>query len=161
MFRYRRLDGALDMTFGRGAANFLVDQPAAVAQAVLTRLNLWQGEWWLDLTEGTPWLQQILGKPRGPGSPDAAIRERILGTPYVTHITDYASTYEASTRRWLVSCKVFTTFGQVITTGATAGLAMTPSGAVVFAFTGGGPAALLTTGNMRLESAPRRLMAPR
>ena len=157
MFRYRRLDDALDMTFGRGAADFIVDRPAAVAQAVLTRLNLWQGEWWLDLTEGTPWLQQILGKPRGPGSPDAALRERILGTPYVTHITDYASHYEPTNRQWLVSCKVFTSFGQVLTTGATAGLAMTPSGAVLFRLAGGGPVPQLATGNMRIGSAPRQL----
>jgi hypothetical protein len=159
MFRYRRLDSDLDMTFGQGAVNFIVDQPAGVAQAILTRLNLWQGEWWLNLAEGTPWLQQILGKPRGPGSPDAAIRERIIRTPYVINITDYASIYEPSTRRWIVSCKVFTTFGPVTTLGsrATAMMQMTPSGAVAFGFPTGGGTTPLIESNLRLPSGQRRL----
>jgi hypothetical protein len=128
-FRYRALDASLDMTFGRGIGNMLIDSPAAVAQAILTRLCLWTGEWWLDLDEGTPWMQQILGKPRGYGSPDAAIQTRILGTPYVTRITDYASNYNPANRSWIVGCKVFTAFGQVTT--APPGAAISPSGALV------------------------------
>ena len=138
MFRYRTLDASGDMQFGRGGGNFLVDSPQAVAQAILTRLSLWAGEWFLDLTEGTPWMQQILGKPRQPGSnPDTAIRTRILGTPYVRRITDYASAYNSTTRRWAVACQVYTAFGQVTT--APPGAAMSPQGAVVFSFPAGAP----------------------
>jgi hypothetical protein len=77
----------------------------------LTRLELWQSEWWLDLSDGTPWLQQILGKPVSPGSPDAAIRERITGTPYVTRLLDYASSWNPTTRNFVVGAKVDTQFG--------------------------------------------------
>jgi hypothetical protein len=101
------------MTFGRGISNFYFDEPAAVAQAIGTRLNLWTGDWWLDLTQGTPWLQQILGKPRAPGSsPDAALRTRILGTPYVTRLSNYSSVWNSTTRAWVVSGVVDTAFGQ-------------------------------------------------
>lgn len=116
MFRYRRLSNTPnggDMQFGHGAADFLVDSSAAVAQAIYTRLMLWQGEYWLDLLAGTPWYQQILGKPRGPGAPDAAIRARIAGTPFVIRIIDYASAYQPTNRSWTVGCKVDTYFGPV------------------------------------------------
>jgi hypothetical protein len=111
-FRVRAMDQNLDMTFGRGIQNFKIDSPAAVAQAIGTRLNLWTGDWWLDLTQGTPWLQQILGKPRAPGSsPDAAIRTRILGTPYVTRLSNYSSSFNSTNRSWTVSGVVDTAFG--------------------------------------------------
>lgn len=42
--RYRREDENGDYTFGRGDSGFFVDCPEAVAQAVKTRLQLWQGQ---------------------------------------------------------------------------------------------------------------------
>lgn len=166
-FRYRALTDSIsgssnitggDMTFGRGARNFLVDSPLAVAQAVLTRLKLWQGEWFLDLAAGTPWLQQVLGKPRGPGSPDAAIRARITGTPFVTRLTDYASSYTATTRSFTVSGKITTAFGPV--TVAPAGALMSPSGALVMPL---GQPALAGAGGIEPRRAlppPRRALPP-
>jgi hypothetical protein len=120
MLRYRQLsDNRLDprrlggdMVFGRGAADFLVDSPAAVGQAVLTRLMLWQGEWFLDLAAGTPWLQQVLGKPRGPGIPDQAIRAIIINTPYVTAVNDFAAYYNSTQRSLSISCIIDTAFGR-------------------------------------------------
>jgi hypothetical protein len=113
-FRYRRLsnspDGG-DMNFGHGWADFIADTPQTVAQSIYTRLLLWQGEYWLDLNAGTPWLQQVLGKPVGPGNPDLAIRSRIARTPFVTAVLDYASYFNPTQRSWSVSCKVDTFFG--------------------------------------------------
>jgi hypothetical protein len=116
MFRYRRLSNTPnggDMQFGHGAADFLVDSSAAVAQAIYTRLMLWQGEYWLNLLAGTPWYQQILGKPRGPGAPDAAIRARIAGTPFVVRIINYGSAFNPTNRSWTVGAQVDTTFGRI------------------------------------------------
>jgi hypothetical protein len=59
--RYRTLDANGDYTFGQNGANFLVNSPAAVGQAVLTRVKLMQGEWFLDQTAGTPYDTEILG----------------------------------------------------------------------------------------------------
>jgi len=144
LFRVRRLDDNLrdpqavggDMLFGRGSANiyphntdFLVDSPAAVAQCVLTRLRLWAGEWFLNRLEGTPYMQEILGHPYRTGIPDSAIRGRILGTPFVTYIEDYASSWNPTNRVFAVSCRVYTQFGVV--THAPAGAIMSPSGALV------------------------------
>lgn len=107
--RYRQLTAADDYSFGQGAANFLVDSPDAVGQAVLTRLKLLQGEWFLDSTEGTPWSTQILGE-RTRATFDAAIRERILDTEGVSGIADYSSS--VADRRLSVSATIDTIYGQ-------------------------------------------------
>ena len=60
--RYRKLDDAGDMVFGHGSDDYYIDRAEAVAQAVMTRLRLWRGEWYLDTDEGTPYLQEIFGR---------------------------------------------------------------------------------------------------
>lgn len=137
MFRYRQLSDNLthpnrvggDMNFGRGIENFLQDNPTAVAQAILTRLRLWQGEWFLNLQEGVPYLQQILGHAPSGNVPDSAIRATILGTPFVQHMTDYASSWASTARTFSITCKVYTAFGPV--TRAPSGALISPSGALV------------------------------
>jgi hypothetical protein len=137
-FRYRRLSDNLadplrvggDMTFGRSDRDFLVDSPTAVAQAVYTRLRLWQGEWFLNLLEGMPWMQQVLVHSAGSGVPDAAIRARILGTPFVTSIEDYSSFWEPTNRLFTVTCKLWTAFGPV-TEAPGGGAIMSPSGNLI------------------------------
>ncbi len=109
-FKYRALDVDGDYSFGHGSSDFLVDSAAAVAQAVMTRLKLWQGEWFLDLVDGMPWNQRVLGVSR-PGPRDAAIRARILETPFVTHILDYTSSVDVASRSFSGSCKIDTAFG--------------------------------------------------
>lgn len=93
--RVRALSPTGDYTWGQGGANFLVDSPAAVAQLVQTTLLLWQGEWFLDVLYGTPWLQQILGQFGAKSVVDIIIQSVILGTQpqgCVTKIVDYSST---------------------------------------------------------------------
>ena len=137
-FRYRRLSDNLadplrvggDMTFGHSERDFLVDSPTAVAQSVYTRLRLWQGEWFLNLLEGMPWMQQVLVHAAGSGVPDSAIRQRIITTPYVTRIEDYSSFWEPTNRLFTVSCKLWTAFGPV-TEAPGAGAVMSPSGNLI------------------------------
>ena len=93
--RYRALDANGDSTFGSGKTQFLVNSPAAVAQAVQTRLLLMTGEWWLDTSEGTPYAQDVLGNDTKPYY-DLAIQERILNTQGVSAILDYQSTLDAN-----------------------------------------------------------------
>jgi len=106
--RYRPLSADNDYTVG---VPFLANSPACVAQAILTRLKLWQGEWFVDVTDGTPYLQQILGERRTDKNPDAAIQQRILGTPNVTSITSYSSNFDGATRTLSVEATVQTAFG--------------------------------------------------
>lgn len=112
--RYRALTADGDYTFGQGSANFLVDSPAAVAQLVMTRLKLWTGEWFLDITEGTPWLTEILSANIKNTIPlyDHAIRARVLETQGVVSIEDYSSTLDEVARSLTVTMTINTQYGQ-------------------------------------------------
>ena len=110
---YRKLDKNGDYVFGV-AMPFFVNVPDAIAQAVLTRLRLWQGEWFLDTTDGTQYMQNVLGAVHG-HDPDAAIRARVLGTPGVTAILAYSSSRDPRTRKLLVGMTIDTIYGQAST----------------------------------------------
>lgn len=108
--RYRELDANGDYVVGQGTQEFLHNVSAAVAQAVLTRLLLEQGEWFLDITEGTPYATLILGENTKP-TYDGAIRERILDTQGVTDITAYLSILDPITRALTVTATINTVYG--------------------------------------------------
>ena len=108
--RYRQLSSSGDYTFGQGQANFLINSPAAVAQAVKTRLALWAGEWFLDTTVGTPWTTQVLGK-NTQSLYDMAIRARVLATPGVTSIANYSSSFDSIARSLAVNMTINTQYG--------------------------------------------------
>jgi hypothetical protein len=112
-----------DMRFGHGAADFWHNVPEAVGQSVLTRLLLFAGEWFLDTSEGTPWG----GFPLNPAvvaqgrilaehtalSRDAALRERVIGTPGVLAIRAYDSQFDPLSRAFAAQITIDTVYGQL------------------------------------------------
>lgn len=110
--KYRKLDSAGDYVIGSGA-DFLVNSPEAVAQAISTRLKLWKGEWFVNKNEGTPWNQEVLGKRYAGRNPDSVIKQRILGTDGVTGISSYSSSYDGNSRQFSVTATVETQYGAV------------------------------------------------
>lgn len=109
--RYRALSPTGDYTFGRNGSNFLVNSPAAVAQLVKTRLALSLGEWFLDLTAGTPYQSKILGAGRV-ATYDSAIQDVILNTQGVTGISQYNSRVNPNTRHADVFAVIDTLYGK-------------------------------------------------
>lgn len=126
--RYRRLDENHDFCFGRGKGDYLedaVENPVAIAQAIETRLRLYLGEWFLDIKDGLPLWQQILGQRiKNKGIVDEIITNRIKGllTPDnqygVTAVSEVSSTYDEITRAYSYSCVVDTIFGKLYITNA-------------------------------------------
>ncbi|WP_027188681.1 hypothetical protein [Desulfovibrio cuneatus] len=108
--KYRKLDTNGDMVLGHGNADYLHNVPEAVAQAVLTRLRLLRGEWFLDVTEGTPYSPAILGKHTAQ-SYDFAIRQRVLETEGVTEIVSYESRLDGETRGLSITMCINTVYG--------------------------------------------------
>lgn len=106
------MDAAGDYTFGRGGLNYLVDSPAAVAQRAGTRLRLWEREWYLDLSAGTPYFQDILGN-KNIGLAQEVIRNRILGTPYSISIDNFTVIWNNQTRKFEVLGTLNTAFGSI------------------------------------------------
>ena len=114
--RYRILDGDGDMSFGHQQQNFFRDQPEAVAQAVLTRLKLWAGEWFLDQSAGTPYQQAMLGM-RAAQSFEPAVRSTILDVQGVVSIDTFSLSIDPNARQASVSASITTVYGQALVTG--------------------------------------------
>ncbi|KAB7788051.1 hypothetical protein [Methylorubrum populi] len=116
--RVRRVSSDGDMVFGGNQAAFHRDTPEAVAQVVESRLQLWEGQWYLDLEEGTPYETQVLGK-RTETLRDPALRARILDTPGVTEIARYDSVLNRDTRGFTVTATIETAFSRTDPRGRT------------------------------------------
>ncbi|TRY23685.1 hypothetical protein FOI68_20695 [Brevibacillus sp. LEMMJ03] len=87
----------------------------AVKQAINTRLKLLMNEWWEQMDDGLPLFQHILGVKGHPDSlraVDLLVQERIMGTPHVSRIVDFQSSYDG--RAYSCQCSVETTFGETI-----------------------------------------------
>jgi hypothetical protein len=108
--RYRKLTNLGDYPFGNGLLDFYIDVPEAIAQAVKTSLLLWLGEWFLNIDEGTPYMQGILGKYTIETA-NTTIQDRILSVEGVTNYEDYESTLDPETRGMSVSFKLNTIYG--------------------------------------------------
>lgn len=91
--RYRALTPNGDSTIFSGNTQFLVNSPQCVAQAVLTRLRLWQGQWFLDSSVGVPYTTQVLGFGTS-ASRDVVIQTAIINTPGVNQILSYSSSLD-------------------------------------------------------------------
>ena len=114
---YRQLDENGDFTIGSGSANYLQNSPEAVAQAVQTRLKLWEGEWFLDISEGTPYLNGIVGKYTS-DTIDQLIQRRMLKTQGVKSIISYQGLYNGEDRSYTVTATIDTDFGTADIYGA-------------------------------------------
>lgn len=115
--RYRRLDENGDMTFGHQQADMLRDTPATVAQAILTRLKLSAGEWFLNTLDGTPYLESILGANKQE-SIEPAIRDRILETQGVSDIEDMTLVIDTDSRTVSIAATINTIYGAAALSGA-------------------------------------------
>lgn len=117
--RYRKLDESGDYSFGNGQSDFMANSPEAVGQAVLTRLNLWIGEWFADISDGTGWDTDVLGK--GTNSLfELTLRQRVLETLGVESIVDFQAGFDSEARRLTVQITINTIYGQTTVTGSNA-----------------------------------------
>jgi hypothetical protein len=111
--QYLRLDATNDPILQPQAS--LTDL-YAVAQAIQTRLLLFQGEWWENLSAGTPMFQSILGAPGTPRSQQVMaglLNLVVQGTPFVSSVQDGTVSYDPANRVFSYSATAFTAFGPV------------------------------------------------
>jgi hypothetical protein len=109
--RYRKLTTTGDYSFGNGQLDFFINTPEAVAQAVETTLRLFLGEWYLNLNDGTPYFQGILGK-HSKDMADATILATISNVPGVVSVDNYSSVIDPVTRNYTnVSGTLNTVYG--------------------------------------------------
>lgn len=59
--KYRKLGKDGDYVFGNNSSDY-IEKDDAIAQAIKTKLYLFYGEWWEDISIGLPMFQSILGQ---------------------------------------------------------------------------------------------------
>lgn len=93
----------------------------AIAQTIVTRLKLFLGEYFRDVTDGTPWFQQILGKFENMNAVEALLRNRIARSPGVVRLLAFALQFDLATRHLSIQARVLTVYGEqdVVYTNAT------------------------------------------
>lgn len=106
--KVRKMTADGDYQLGHGNLDFYQDTAEGVAQNVKTRLALWRGTWFIDTDEGTPWLQEILGKHE---AVDVVLKSRILETPGVISLQSFESILNPDTRSLSVTAIINTRFG--------------------------------------------------
>lgn len=99
----------------------LRDPLQAIAQSVGIRLQFIMGEWFLDVTAGLPYMQNLqqTGTPiMGTKSPNlgliaSMLRNEILNTPGISSITAFAIDFDDRSRTLSCQWSASTDFGQL------------------------------------------------
>lgn len=86
----------------------------AVAQGLRLRLQLFKGEWFLNLDEGVPYYEDVLGQKFDEKRIRAAFRPVILSTPGVVEIISLAVQFDGPTRDVTIAWEVRTEFGDTV-----------------------------------------------
>jgi len=108
--RVRKLTATGDYSFGNGQLDYYQDVPQGVGQLVQTSLLLFLGEWYLDTTVGTPWIEGVLGK-HTQALADSTIQAQILLVQGVVSIASYQSTIDPNTRQYSATTTINTLYG--------------------------------------------------
>jgi hypothetical protein len=86
----------------------------AVAQGIRLRFLAFQGEWFLDLENGVPYWQDILGQKYDQARVLQIFRQPLLATPGVARVISLTSEWDGTTRTLNVSWEVETSWGDTV-----------------------------------------------
>lgn len=73
-----------------GSDLYLVEDQFECVQHIRQRLQTFLEEWFLDLSVGVPWIQQILGKVQYLSTVETILRAVIADSPGVKEVTSFA-----------------------------------------------------------------------
>ena len=91
----------------------MIDNAERVAQQILITLRFWYGEWFLNTTEGTPYLEYILVKQPNMAHIRQILTEQIQSGEGVKSVTDMELTFDQRERHLLVEYTADTDYGLV------------------------------------------------
>lgn len=75
------------------------DPTVCTVQKITDEFNLWRGAWVFDVTQGFPWLQQVLGlKNPSLNAIRSLFRKALLATPRVIAVTSLNFGFDNQTR---------------------------------------------------------------
>jgi len=104
-----------DPLWGQGSQNFIADI-LALEQLLATRFRLFQGEWFANTADGTPYWQNILAQPIGNNTQaiNLLLTQRALNTPFVTGVVNVGSTFNPTTGNFTFNIAVQTSLGAIV-----------------------------------------------
>lgn len=81
-----------DLYLDNGTVGLTNSLSEEVAQELFIRLNFFQGEWFLDTTQGIPYFQSILGQKTPLGIVEQIFRQAITTCPGVASLASFSLT---------------------------------------------------------------------
>jgi hypothetical protein len=90
---------------------FLIDNAERVAQQILITLRFWYGEWFLNTTEGVPYLEYILVKNPNLAHVRQILTEAIESVPGVVSLDSMDIDFDRQGRTLAVEYSATTDFG--------------------------------------------------
>jgi hypothetical protein len=90
-----------------------VDGIDALEQDCRQAMQAFQGEWFLDETDGVPYFQSLLGKKPNTLVSREVFRKALLAVPGVVEVLRCEVSFNGSTRTLTVAWKVSTDLGEI------------------------------------------------
>lgn len=87
-----KLNSDPDLEFDGHDFKLTSTESESLAQRLKVKLLTYQEEWYLDVEEGIPYFQSILGKNRAKETIDLIFKNAILSEPEVVNIISFEST---------------------------------------------------------------------
>ena len=91
----------------------IVEGLEALRQKINQRLSLFKGSWFLDITAGVPYMQEILKKPVDPGLVASIFNEEILKEPEILSIGAVEASLDLETRKFNYKATPKTIYGPI------------------------------------------------
>jgi hypothetical protein len=107
-----QLGSDFDLEFVNGDLA-LVESLDAIRQHVRQRLQLFLGEWFLDITVGVPYFQNIYVKNPNLIVVEALFRDRLVTTPGIEEVNEFNFDYDNLTRELKVEFSATTINGDL------------------------------------------------
>ena len=78
-----------DLHFDDAGALVVADDAECVSQMVRQHIELYSGEWFLDVSAGVPWFEFIYIEPFDQVTAESLLKEEILSVPGVISISEF------------------------------------------------------------------------
>lgn len=92
----------------------LIDGIDLVRQLLLERLRTFRGEWFLDVTVGVPYFQDIMKKGVNINSVSSILKDEIVGTPGVISLKSFELDFDNLIRELKVVFSAQATQGEIL-----------------------------------------------
>jgi hypothetical protein len=103
-----------DIALDNGQIYLTPSEAAATLQRIQIKFNFFQGEWFLDRRQGTPWYQRILIKGSNERVNRSIFRQIVEGDPGIASVVSLRYSLNRTTRALTVSFVAIMTNGETL-----------------------------------------------